>query len=587
MTKNSNVNKNNNIIYLDLGDYDLKPKTKKKPKKKKTDNKKKAVDELKEVLSEFDNLLEQAQENKIKIPEELGSLPSNIEDINTIKELKQLTNDIINRNQQIQILLEKGITETEAEPEFGIIPITNPNNGMQIQAPQALPFQAGVQAQLVAPNTADTQKINMLESQIQKLGELIVKQKDPETGKKITDEKKANIEKIRQQLEKEQEEIISELTPEQQAKVREKQKEIETEARKRPLPPTPERPLPVKPVPSIPVEPKPTGGTDFDKADPQKDPRDLPPMRAGFQLITPEDKRDANILGESFEAPIGLYDEWETIKGFIKRNQDIAEEDKREPNLVNISRANFNQFKKEQEAKLKTYKIFVKNLNPLQTKSIQGELSSATTINKEILVILQNDPKKVLQNIFTSKIGRNIKINVVAEDVAKQVKPSGEFKGNQLLERREGLEAIGILKEMKTNLNQSNTINVKPKNFTEYKKKQMKIILDILEQASIKNKSYDEALDNDTPEYVLNQYSSNRNRNERIKLITKIISQYRKITGSGTYNFSKPYEPRTLSPVSINPNKPIDVGDDAGEIDELKVEPIIETSGGTTGFGDI
>ena len=90
MTKNSNVNKNNNIIYLDLGDFDLKPKTKKKPKKKKTDNKKKAVDNLKEVLSEFDNLLNQAQEKKIKIPEELGSLPSNIEDINTIKELKQL-----------------------------------------------------------------------------------------------------------------------------------------------------------------------------------------------------------------------------------------------------------------------------------------------------------------------------------------------------------------------------------------------------------------------------------------------------------------------------------------------------------------
>ena len=580
MTKNSNVNKNNNIIYLDLGDYDLKPKTKKKPKKKKTDNKKKAVDQLKEVLSEFDNLLEQAQENKIEIPEELGSLPSNIEDINTIKELKELTNDIINRNQQIQILLEKGITETAPEPEFGIIPITNPNNGMQIQAPQALPFQAGVQAQLVAPNTADTQKINMLESQIQKLGELIVKQKDPETGKKITDEKKENIEKIRQQLEKEQEEIISELTPEQQAKVREKQKEIETEARKRPLPkPLPKKP--VKPVPSIPVEPKPTGGTDFDKADPQKDPRDLPPMRAGFQLITPEDKRDANILGESFEAPIGLYDEWETIKGFIKRNQNIAKEDKREPNLVNISRANFNQFIKEQEAKLKTYKIFVKNLNPLQTKSIQGELSSATTINKEILVILQNDPKKVLQNIFTSKIGRNIKINVVGEDVAKQVKPSGEFKGNQIEETSESLDAIGILKEIQTDLNQSNAPNVKAKKFTKYKKKQMKLILDILEQASIKNKSYDEALDNDTADNLLNEYSTNTNRNYRKKQLGKIISQYRKITGSGTYTFSKPYQPRDLSPVSINPNKSIDVGDDAGEIED----PIIETSAGTAGFG--
>ena len=574
MTKNSNVNKNNNIIYLDLGDYDLKPKTKKKPKKKKTDNKKKAVDELKEVLSEFDNLLEQAQENKIKIPEEIGSLPSNIEDINTIKELKELTNDIINRNQQIQILLEKGITETVPEEQFGIIPITNPNNGMQIQAPQALPFQAGVQAQLVSSNTADTQKINMLESQIQKLGELIVKQKDPETGKKITDEKKANIEKIRQQLEKEQEEIISELTPEQQEKVREKQKEIETEARKRPLPPTPERPLPVKPVPSIPVEPKPT-----------KDPQDLPPMRAGFQLITPEDKRDANILGESFEAPIGLYDEWETIKGFIKRNQDIAEEDKREPNLVNISRANFNQFKKEQEAKLKTYKIFVTNLNPVQTKSIQGELSSATTINKEILVILQNDPKKVLQNIFTSKIGRNIKVNVVGDNIPKPKPKTGGNKGEQIEETSKSLEAIGILKEMQSELINQTGRGYVPKNFAKFRKSQMKLILDILEQVSKKNKSYDDALDNSTPQYVLNQYATERTKEFRLGLLTKIITQYRKVIGNGKYTFFKPYEPKQLKAVSMGDASKT-VGDDKPK-PELIVEPIIETSSGTTGFGDI
>lgn len=573
MTKNSNVNKNNNIIYLDLGDYDLKPKTKKKPKKKKTDNKKKAVDELKEVLSEFDNLLEQAQENKIKIPEELGSLPNNIEDINTIKELKQLTNDIINRNQQIQILLEKGITET-APPQFGIIPITNPNTGMQIQTPQALPFQPGVQAQLVTPNTADTQKINMLESQIQKLGELIVKQKDPETGKKITDEKKANIEKIRQELEKEQEEIINELTPEQQAKVREKQKEIETEARKRPLPPIPERQLPVKPSPSIPIEPKPT-----------KDPQDLPPMRAGFQLITPEDKRDANILGESFEAPIGLYDEWETIKGFIKRNQDIAEEDKREPNLVNISRENFNQFKKEQEAKLKTYKIFVTNLNPVQTKSIQGELSSATTINKEILVILQNDPKKVLQNIFTSKIGRNIKINVVGDNIPKPKAKTGGNKGEQIEETSKSLEAIGILKEMQSELINQPGRGFVPKNFTKFRKKQMKLILDILEQASKKNKSYDDALNNFTPQYMLNEYANERTKEFRLGLLTKIISQYRKIIGNGKYTFFKPYEPFKLSTVSMGDASKT-VGDDKPK-PELKVESIIETSGGTTGFGDI
>jgi len=164
MTKNNNVNKNSNIVYLDFSDYDIKKKTKKKKVKKKVNNKKKSVDKLKETLSQFDTLLNEAKENNIEIPKELGELPVNIEDVNSIKELNELNEEIMNRNLQIKGLLEQGITEKQ-EPEFGIIPITD-SGGIQIQAPVQLPFQAGMQAQapqIIPPQIIqqDAEKINM------------------------------------------------------------------------------------------------------------------------------------------------------------------------------------------------------------------------------------------------------------------------------------------------------------------------------------------------------------------------------------------------------------------------------------------
>ena len=88
------------------------PKKKKKPKKKRVDNKKKAVDELKETLKQFDAVLNEAKEKNIEIPKELGELPVNIEDINTIRELNELNADLQQRIINIRELIESG-----AEPQ--------------------------------------------------------------------------------------------------------------------------------------------------------------------------------------------------------------------------------------------------------------------------------------------------------------------------------------------------------------------------------------------------------------------------------------------------------------------------------------
>lgn len=518
MTKNNNVNKNSNIVYLDFSDYDIKKKTKKKKVKKKVNNKKKSVDKLKETLSQFDTLLNEAKENNIEIPKELGELPVNIEDVNSIKELNELNEEIMNRNLQIKGLLEQGITEKQ-EPEFGIIPITD-SGGIQIQAPVQLPFQAGMQAQapqIIPPQIIqqDAEKINMLEEQIEEL----TKSKDKPN---VLPERKKDLSDIKKQLEKEQEEIINKLSPEEQEKVRKKQAEIEKEK-----------------------------ASDFDKQDPKKDPRDLPSLKAGFQIITPENKMDQQILGKSFEEPIGLYDRWETIKGMVERLQNIGKEDPREPNLVNISRKDFDSFSKDQKERLKSYTIFVKNLNPMQTKAIQGELSSATRINKEILLILNNKPKKVLENIFSSKFGRNVKIKIIGSEVLPKPKPRVE-KIKKIQETPKSLGAIKILEEMRDELETPNRV----KKLSGYQKDQLRIILNKIKQSADLNKKTNPVLINNNVDDTFNNYFK-KNKNGRLNMINQIIKEYKNaITGveaiSQDIDISK-FKPEEEEPVAIDP----------------------------------
>jgi hypothetical protein len=394
----------------------------------------------------------------------------------------------MNRNLQIKGLLEQGITEKQ-EPEFGIIPITD-SGGIQIQAPVQLPFQAGMQAQapqIIPPQIIqqDAEKINMLEEQIEEL----TKSKDKPN---VSPERKKDLSDIKKQLEKEQEEIINKLSPEEQEKVRKKQAEIEKEK-----------------------------ASDFDKQDPKKDPRDLPSLKAGFQIITPENKMDQQILGKSFEEPIGLYDRWETIKGMVERLQNIGKEDPREPNLVNISRKDFDSFSKDQKERLKSYTIFVKNLNPMQTKAIQGELSSATRINKEILLILNNEPKKVLENIFSSKFGRNVKIKIIGSEVLPKPKPRVE-KIKKIQETPESLGAIKILEEMRDELETPNRV----KKLSDYQKNQLRIILNKIKQSADLNKKTNPVLINNNVDATFNNYFK-KNKNGRLNMINQIIKEYK------------------------------------------------------------
>ena len=112
-----NINTNINQIIFPSG-MELR-KIKKKKKKKGPSKKKIALDNLKQVLQSFDAVINESKQKNISIPAELGQLPSNVNQVDSIKEIEELTSDLSNRIIQIQALIQKGSALTQSKNLFG------------------------------------------------------------------------------------------------------------------------------------------------------------------------------------------------------------------------------------------------------------------------------------------------------------------------------------------------------------------------------------------------------------------------------------------------------------------------------------
>ena len=112
-------NINNNIAQIIFPkDVEIR-KVRKRPKKKKNNRKKKAIEALKEALQQFDMAVDEAQQHNIQIPQALGHLPSNVDQLNTIKEIEALTQNILSRYSQIQQLVANGVKSARMNDLFG------------------------------------------------------------------------------------------------------------------------------------------------------------------------------------------------------------------------------------------------------------------------------------------------------------------------------------------------------------------------------------------------------------------------------------------------------------------------------------
>ena len=103
------VNQNVNTIVFP-SDIELRKVRKTKPKKKGPSKKRLAIDELKGVLAQFDSVVAEAKAKNITLPKELGVLPQNIKEIDSLSEITALTADLRNRIQTIQALIQKAST---------------------------------------------------------------------------------------------------------------------------------------------------------------------------------------------------------------------------------------------------------------------------------------------------------------------------------------------------------------------------------------------------------------------------------------------------------------------------------------------
>jgi len=208
-----NINTNINQIIFPK-DMELR-KVRKKPKKKAPNKKKIALDNLKSVLANFDAVVNEAKQKNISIPAELGQLPSNINQVDTIKEIEELTNDLTNRIAQIQALIQKGSSLTQAKNLFGF----------------DLPQRAGVfpiTPQPFLPPTIIPQRPETI---------LPVPTERPIEPSGVTPAISDDTEKDLEQIRKE---ILDKLTPEQRAKAeaeleKERAKDVDPKPADRPI----------------------------------------------------------------------------------------------------------------------------------------------------------------------------------------------------------------------------------------------------------------------------------------------------------------------------------------------------------------
>jgi hypothetical protein len=323
--------------------YEIKKIKKKKKKKGIGNRRKKALEELKNVLTEFDSIVNEAKEKNIEIPKELGELPVNVNEINTISEIETLTADLRERISKINALLstttrkQRAISMFDMPQRAGIFP----------QQPQVFPnFTPTFIPRPPGIPTGTT----------------------PTTTTTTTGTSTGTSTGATKGLDDIAKEIESKLTPEQREEAIRKRKEIELrEKAKRPVQGEDEKEAKERMKKEDPIVPL----SEKYKIDNYK-------FRS--QIPTEEDQR---ILGDRFIEPMinanrgdpnsgtGLYDKFREVRNWMDKLKKKVKADPADPDryLMDASEA------KLQRGKIKllrtSYEYFISQLSPEQLQSIE------------------------------------------------------------------------------------------------------------------------------------------------------------------------------------------------------------------------
>lgn len=369
-----NINTNINQIIFPSG-MELR-KIKKKPKKKKGPSKKKiALDNLKQVLQSFDAVINESKQKNISIPAELGQLPSNVNEVDTIKEIEELTADLSNRIIQIQGLLEKGSALTKSKNLFGfdlpqpagIFPVT-PQPFLPPTIIPPVPPQPPARQPPVLPNGGEPP--------------IIPSGVSPAMGGEDTEK---DLERIRK-------EILDKLTPEQRAKAEADLQKEKAEAG--------------------------AGGVDPKSS--------TDPVSDDLNLETNTGVKYGNATF-NMTAPVGFYDLFRRYRQFIENLQFNTIKIKE--GYFNIPENKYVGLENQKNNILKSFNTFNNGLNTNQVQYID----SNSTLS-EIEKLLDNTLIMDLEDILKQELQKQ-KVNVI--EISGGKKPSSlekEEKSNEEFE---------------------------------------------------------------------------------------------------------------------------------------------------------
>ena len=170
--KNEKGSGNQNINQISVRIVDPTKSNKQKKKEEAAERRKKkkleAIEKLKEELSTFRQLKEEARIKNILLPASLGQTPSNINDVSSVKAVNLLIEEIEQRNLQIQQLLQSKQVEAPNDMMAGVFGSGGISGNERIipQQPTIVPQQPAQPQQPQQPQQQPTTNFNIQLQQI-------------------------------------------------------------------------------------------------------------------------------------------------------------------------------------------------------------------------------------------------------------------------------------------------------------------------------------------------------------------------------------------------------------------------------------
>ena len=397
-----NNNINTNVAQI-IFPKDMELRKIKKKKKKSSSEKKKVLNDLKETLKSYDTALSVAGSKKINIPAEIGILPDNITQINSIKELKELTATLQARIQIINQLVMKGVNNERVTGLF--------NEGLG--SGQRLPSTPGVFPQRM-PMTPGVFPQSIPATPQQQIFQNPIFPSPPMTPQVQDNDASQSLDQLRQ-------EILNQLSPEDRAEAEAQLEQQEQQAsRYEKLPASPDSP-----------------------GDPYRNPEPLSPDRLINDLNLETDLGYPTLQGRmDIIAPQGFTDIYDEYRQYLEGiTQKLVKMDDGVFELPALAEQSLNTTRQDI---LNQHDQWIKSLNDKQRQYIDND-SNLRQLNQDIIKNTSIDAIDIIKQIAIMK---NIKINQIT---------SGETKTEEKLKTDRSEPAKKLITEMEVSENQNST----------------------------------------------------------------------------------------------------------------------------------